>query len=145
MLHGFRSATLGNHIFAWTMWSHLNEHPREVLEGVLVSKAHHEAHHEADEEEDVGNHEPGDLHQDRPGFFPFATCEKMTLNTLCLLTWTCGHICQTWESCQPCTSSPARWSDRPDWLSRKTSEATQTHPDMRWSGWPKLICEGWSM
>ena len=45
-------------------FSYLDEHPREVLEGLLVSKADDEAHHEADEEEDVGDHEPGDLHQD---------------------------------------------------------------------------------
>ena len=43
---------------------YLDEHARKVLESLLICKANHKAHHEADEEEDVGDHEPGDLHQD---------------------------------------------------------------------------------
>ena len=43
---------------------YLDEHPRKVLECLLIGKDNHKAHHEADQEEDVGDHEPGDLHQD---------------------------------------------------------------------------------
>ena len=43
---------------------HLDKEARETLERILVCKVDDEAHHEANEEEDVGDHEPGDLHQD---------------------------------------------------------------------------------
>ena len=45
--------------------SYLDKHTRKALELFLVCKENAEAHHEANDEKYVGNHEPGNLHEDR--------------------------------------------------------------------------------